>query len=165
MSRTRTRYHRLRKAVYAWATSFILLGLPSASATTPDTLAPGPYIIETIEIKGHQTLEPAILLRMLTCQVGDLVQIPGPAISHMIRKLWQQKCIADVTVYASQITERSLALTIEIQECPRLTDYRFVGLSNEETQTLQEKLPLVRGAILTERLLKHIQHKIQTPSG
>ncbi|MEN0016278.1 MAG: POTRA domain-containing protein [Bacteroidota bacterium] len=142
--------------------ALILLGLPIASAATPDTLAPGPYIIEKIEIKGHQTLEPPTLLSMITCQAGDIVQIPGLAISHMIRKLWQQKCIADVTVYASQITERSIALTIEIQECPRLADYSFVGLSNEEVETLQEKLQLVRGAILTERLLKHNQDKIQT---
>lgn len=125
-------------------------------------LAPDRYLIEDIRITGNKTLEPEVLLAMIEFKAGDLVQIPGAAITNSLKKLWQQKLIQDVAIYASKILDKRITLTIDITEASILSTYRFEGINKKkEQEALAEKLTLSKGQIITDQMVENSQKKLQ----
>jgi outer membrane protein insertion porin family len=122
---------------------------------------PATYVIEDIEFIGVKTLEPEALLAISNLSIGDVVQIPGPAITHAIEKLWQQKIVKDISIYASRIVGNHVTLTFHIIESPRLSTYTFTGISKREEKKLDEKLSLVRGRIVTPKLIKNVKETLE----
>jgi outer membrane protein insertion porin family len=140
---------------------FICSIMAQTTSTPPtphlDHHHPATYIIENIEFVGAKTLEPEALLAISNLKIGDFVQIPGSAITHAIQKLWQQKIIKDISVYASHIKGNHITLTFHIEESPRLSTYTFTGVKKREEKKLIEKLSLVRGRIVTPKLIKSVK--------
>lgn len=138
-----------------------------AQTAEPDTtlalnyLAPTSYHIEDIRITGTKILEPEALRAMIALKAGDIVQIPSSAITDAIKKLWQQKLIQDVAIYASRVVDKRIILTIDITESPRLSAYAFEGLRKREQKELKEKISLAKGKIITGRLIKNTQKTLQ----
>lgn len=145
--------------LFSWST----LAQTAGPATTLalNYLAPTSYLIEDIRITGTKTLEPEALLAMLALRAGDIVQIPSSAITDAIKKLWQQKLIHDVAIYASKVADKRIILTIAITERPRLSAYAFEGIKKKEQKELKEKISLAKGKIITDRLIKNTQKTLQ----
>jgi outer membrane protein insertion porin family len=164
-------FENMRKTVFkicVWQLLLIVLFsntfLANAKATTQlleiNYLQPASYLIEDIHIVGTRELEPEALLATLDIQVGDIVQIPGPSIESIIRKIWQQKLVKDVQIYATTVTAKSIILTIEIAESKRLAQYSFEGLKKSEIKELEEFVTLEKGKIVTSNILENIQKNI-----
>lgn len=141
--------------VFTWN---IMAQTPTTSSLPElDYHHPANYIIEDIEFVGVKSLEPEALLAISNLSIGDTVQIPGASITHAIEKLWQQKIIKDVSIYASRVVGNRITLTFHIVESPRLSTYTFTGVKNREEKKLTEKLSLVRGRVVTPKLIKSVK--------
>jgi outer membrane protein insertion porin family len=162
----------MRNFVYSafWIPFFASCGLVTGALaqTTPishplelNYAAPDSYLIEDIQITGAQALDKEAIVALLGIKPGDTIQIPGPAISDALQRLWQQKLVKDVAVYASQVTDHRVVLTVSITENPRLSDYSFEGIKGKEQEKLMEKLTLAKGRIVTEEFIKNTQEIIQ----
>ena len=134
---------------------------PPAQLLELDYTAPKSYLIEDIQVAGIQTLDKEAIIAFLGLKVGDTVTIPGPTIKEAIQRLWKQRLIKDVDIYASPIKEHSVALTINITESPRLSAYTFEGIKRKEQDKFLEKHPLVKGKVVTEELIKHTKQSIE----
>jgi outer membrane protein insertion porin family len=152
-----------RQLILAWLFSWSVL----AQAPLPDQgfklnyLEPANYLVEDIRIVGTKELEPEALLATLDIRVGDLITLPGPTIDEVIKKMWQQKLVKDVNVYVSQVTPKSIVLTIDIVESPRLSKYTFEGIKRRDIKVLQEIIHLEKGKIVTNQLLRNTQKTLQ----
>ncbi len=148
-------------ASYVLAAGALAQTTSTSQAFELNQTAPANYLIEDIQITGAKSLDKEAIIALLGIKSGDTVQIPGPAITDAIQRLWQQKLVKDVAIYASQVTNHHVVLTVSITESPRLSDYSLEGIKKKEREKLIEKLSLVKGRIVTDELIKNTQQIIQ----
>lgn len=126
-----------------------------------DYALPTSYLIQDIRVTGVQSLEEEAIKAISGLKSGDVIAIPGLAIAEAMQRLWRQKLIQDVAVYGHKIMDNRVVLTLQITECPRLSDYTFEGIPQKEQKKLIDKLPLVRGKIITDAIISVAQKTIQ----
>jgi outer membrane protein insertion porin family len=140
-------------------------GLAKNKAASPvielNYLRPRTYLLEDIQVVGTQSLEPEVLIAMSGLSVGDIIQIPGPLVTSAIEKLWQQKLIKDVAVYVTRVLGNRVSLAIHIVESPRLSSYTLEGITKREKKQLNDKINLVRGKIITLKLIQSLKKNIK----
>ena len=126
-----------------------------------DYMTPDSYVLQEIRITGNTTLDAEAIIALSGLQVGDMILLPGPVITDAIQRLWHQKLIQDVAIYAQKATDNAVILTIHVTESPRLSDYSFKGIKKRQSATLEEKINLAKGKVVTERLLRDTKKIIQ----
>ncbi|XWN35458.1 MAG: POTRA domain-containing protein [Roseivirga sp.] len=134
---------------------------PKSQSLDLNYAVPASYLIEDIQVTGIQSLDQEIILTIAGIQAGDTVQIPGPALQDAIQRIWKQKLVKEVALYATKVAEQRIVLTIDITECPRLSAYSFEGIKRKEQEKLLEKTTLVKGKIVTDELIQETQQAIQ----
>jgi outer membrane protein insertion porin family len=122
---------------------------------------PQEYEIGGITVSGTMTTDPNAVKLFTGLQVGDKVSVPGDRISRAIRNLWEQKLFSDVRIEAAEIRGRTIFLNIVVVEKPRLSRFKFTGVSKNEGDKLREEVRLVRGQQVNEALMANTRHKIQ----
>mmetsp|Transcript_3879 Transcript_3879/g.8744 ORF Transcript_3879/g.8744 Transcript_3879/m.8744 type:complete len:866 (+) Transcript_3879:2850-5447(+) len=145
--------------VSALAQNSSALHLPKYTDKTPQH-----YLIEDIHIIGTASLDKEAVIAFLGLKSGDKIQLPGPVIADAIQRLWQQRLVKEVAIYASPApkgTERHIVLTVHITEMPRLSTYAFEGIKNRVQKKLVDKINLKRGKIVTDELLQSTQQILQ----
>jgi outer membrane protein insertion porin family len=148
-------------ASYALVAGALAQATPISHPLELNYAAPDSYLIEDIQVTGTKSLDKEAIVALLGINPGDEVQIPGPAIADAIQRLWKQELVKNVTIYASQVTDHRMVLTVSITESPRLSDYAFEGIKRQEQEKLVEKLALVKGKIVTDKFIKNTQEIIQ----
>lgn len=161
---------RYLSAVFAAA--FVLLGLLSFAQDTsripvqdtsrvtsvdPDLLninsarVPKEYTVRAISVTGINTLDSGIVQSISGLQVGDKVMLPGgEAFSRAISNLWKQRLFANVQVFITRIEGSSVDVEVNVQERPRLSNFKFIGASKGQADELGTKIGLAKATIITE---------------
>lgn len=137
------------------ATSFVAQAEPTTS--TFSHTAPSTYSIQAIEVTGNQSLETEAIVAISGLQVGDTIQLPGPATKEAIQRLWKQDLIQDASVYATPTQGQHVILTIAVVESPRLADYTFIGVDKKEQKKMLEKVTLKEGQAITDASIQHVK--------
>ena len=125
-----------------------------------DPAFPQEYEIGGITVSGTLTTDPNAVKLFTGLQVGDLISVPGDRITRAIKNLWNQKLFSDVRIDAAEIRGRTIFLHIIVVERPRLSRYRFEGVSKSEGDKLRDELELVRGQQVNEALLASTRYKV-----
>ncbi len=121
---------------------------------------PQEYEIGGITVSGVNFIEHSIILMVSGLEVGEKIMIPGEQISQAIQSLWRQGLFKNVAISITSIQEGMVFLDIELVERPRLARYEFHGVRKSESESLQKKLDLVRGDVITESLLVRAESAI-----
>lgn len=138
--------------------------IAAAQAQQPsmDYGLPQTYEIGGITVSGTRTVDPNAVKLFSGLQVGDKVEVPGDRISRAVRNLWDQKLFSDVAVEAAEIRGRTIFLHIVVAEKPRLSRYKYNGVSKGEAEKLDEQVGLARGQQVNEALLARVRQSIRT---
>ncbi|OJW66635.1 MAG: hypothetical protein BGO68_01650 [Candidatus Amoebophilus sp. 36-38] len=144
--------------LFTWNT---LAQTTTSSSLELNYLKPGSYILEDIQITGNKSLESEALLAISSLSVGDTIQIPGPSITNALEKLWNQKIIKNVSIYASQVVGDRMTLSLHVVESSRLSTYFFTGITKREEKKFSEELNLIRGKIVTPKLIKSVKDMLK----
>ncbi|PRY06022.1 Beta-barrel assembly machine subunit BamA [Pontibacter ummariensis] len=152
-----------------WMLVFLLMAgtassqvLDRPTQTSPvDYSQPKQYRIGGITVSGAKFLEPTALLSVTGLAVGDEITVPGEDLSRAIQKLWEQGILGDVEVYVTKVEGDEIFLNFELKERPRLSQYRFSGISKAQADALREKVPLQRGRIVTDAVLNSTRNVIR----
>lgn len=147
----------------------ILLALPLARMVTAqqggvrtmDYAIPQEYEIGGITVSGTVSTDPNAVKLFSGLQVGEKITVPGDRISTAIRNLWTQKLFSDVRIDAAEVRGRTIFLHIIVVEKPRLSRFKFNGVTKSEADKLREEVTLVRGQQVNEALLANTRHRIQ----
>ena len=152
-----------------FAVAFVLLGFLSFAQDTsnvtsvdPDLLnlnssrVPKEYTIRTITVTGINTLDSGIVQSISGLQVGDKVMLPGgEAFSRAISNLWKQRLFANVQVFITRVEASNIDVEINVQERPRLANFKFVGVGKGQVEDLQGKIGLAKATIITENMKRN----------
>lgn len=137
-----------------------------AQKTKPDTTvmsysSPVSYTIKRINVTGDAYLDKNIILSIAGLTVGQKINVPGDEVSKAIMNLWKQNLFANVQILEDSTSGNNIYLSINVQSRPRLSRYKFSGLTKQQVKKVKEEIHLSSRDILTEQLLSVTRMKIK----
>ncbi len=122
---------------------------------------PREYTIANVTITGIKYLDTSIVYSIANIQPGDKFMHPGADIfAKSIANLWRQKLFANVQMYVTKVDDDKVWIEINVQERPRLGNFKFIGIKKTEQEEIQGKLNLAKQTIITENTRREITEKI-----
>ncbi|MDD3489677.1 MAG: hypothetical protein PHR62_07320 [Paludibacter sp.] len=70
---------------------------------TIEYTSPQKYEIAEITIKGADNYEDFVLIGFSGLAVGDVIDVPGEAVTSAVKRFWKQGLFADVKIYPPKI--------------------------------------------------------------
>ena len=123
---------------------------------------PKEYTIRSINITGINFLDTSIVQSISGLQVGDKIMIPGgDAFSKAISNLWRQKLFSNIQIFITAVQDNNIDIEINVQERPKLGNFKFVGVKKTEADELGGKAGLVKSTIITENTRRNAVEAIQ----
>ena len=126
-----------------------------------DPAVPLEYEIGGITVSGTKTTDPNAVKLFTGLQVGDKVTIPGERISRAIENLWEQKLFSDISIEAAEIRGRTIFLHIIVTEKPRLSRFKFEGVTKNEGDKLRDEIQLIRGQQVNDAVVANTRTVIR----
>jgi outer membrane protein insertion porin family len=129
----------------------------SSSVISFDAADPKEYTIAEVTVSGTQFLDPNSMVSISGLKPGDKVRIPGPAIPSAVRRMMDFGTLDDVEIMATKVEAEKIWLNIHIKERPRLNRVSFAGIRKGERETLNDKVKLIKGRVITPTVIKNTQ--------
>ena len=141
--------------------SFFFWGSHTSQAQNLDEYVKGKlYTIDTITVSGIKTFSNQTVISYSQLRKGEKINIPGDKISTVINKLWNLQLFSDINFYITQIQEDRIALEIEIEELPSLSEVKINGLKKGKIEPLIKETELKAGKKLSESFLANTKNYI-----
>lgn len=122
---------------------------------------PKKYEIGGITVSGTENLDKTAISLLSGLTVGDIVEVPGDKISSAIKNLWDQNLFDDVQIYYTKIQGNKIFLNIYIKELPRLSRFRFEGVTKSEADDIREEIGLYKERIVNDNLVNTTKNIIE----
>ena len=123
---------------------------------------PREYEIGGVVVKGAEHFDHSSIRVLSGLKVGDKVKVPGDKITKAIKNLWDQKLFSDVKISAAKIEANKIFLVITLEERPRLSKFKFVGVKKGKQDDLREEIRLIRGKVVTENLINTTRNTVKS---
>ncbi|KAA0991099.1 outer membrane protein assembly factor BamA [Dyadobacter aurulentus] len=129
----------------------------AAAASVMDPANPKEYTIAEVTVSGTQFLDPNSMISISGLKPGDKIRLPGPAIPSSIKRMMDFGTLDDVEILYTKIEAEKIWLNIHIKERPRLYKVSFSGIRKGEKETLNDKVKLIKGRVITPTVIKNTQ--------
>ena len=110
------------------------------------------YKIAEIKVTGASNYEDFVLIGFSGLSIGDMVNIPGDAISNAVKRFWKQGLFSDVKILANKIQDGKVWLTIALKERPRVSEVNYIGLKKSEKEDLEIRVGITKGNQITPNI-------------
>jgi len=110
------------------------------------------YEIADIQVTGAENYEDFVLIGFSGLSVGDVIAIPGEAITNAVKRFWKQGLFSDVKIFATKIQDGKVWLEIALKQRPRVSEINFNGLKKGEIDDLKEKIGIIKGNQITPNI-------------
>ncbi|TDB63508.1 outer membrane protein assembly factor BamA [Arundinibacter roseus] len=132
---------------------------PTATKEAPaiNYADPKEYEVAEVTVSGTQFLDPNSMISISGLKAGDKMRVPGPAISSSIKRMMDFGTLDDVEILATKVEGGKVWLNIHIKERPRLYTVTFSGIRKGERETLNDKVKLIKGRVITPTVIKNTQ--------
>ena len=111
-------------------------------SSTPQTRK---YEIAGITVSGAENYEDFVLIGYSGLGVGDIIAVPGEAITNSIKRFWKQGLFSDIKITATKIQDGKIWLNIGLKERLRVSKINFKGLKKSEITDLEAKIGIIKG--------------------
>ncbi len=122
---------------------------------------PKEYEIAEIKVSGSKFYDGNSMINISNLKVGDKVKVPGPQMTDAVKKLMDQGILEEVSIEATRVEFGKIWLLLKIKERPRLYKVTFAGLKKGEQESLNEKIKIYKGKLISETLIKNTKLAIQ----
>ncbi|WP_025763039.1 outer membrane protein assembly factor BamA [Dyadobacter tibetensis] len=122
-----------------------------------DPANPKEYTIAEVTVSGTQFLDPNSMVSISGLKPGDKIRVPGPSVTGAIKKMMDFGTLDDVEILATKVDGEKIWLNIHIKERPRLYSVTFSGIRKGERETLNDKVKLIKGRVITPTVIKNTQ--------
>lgn len=128
-----------------------------------DFSSPSTYLIAGVEIDSDRPVNSRLVISISGLTVGKKIEVPGPDVKRAIRNLWDQKLFSDVKILARKAEkENEIYITIKLLTRPRLAGHFYPGLKKNQQRSLDEKLELKKGDVISEHYIQNIVNTIRS---
>lgn len=121
------------------------------------------YEIGGITVSGTKNLDKTAIKLLSGLAVGDKITIPGDdKIASAVKALWEQKLFNNVEITATKVEANKIFINIHIEELPRLSRFRFTGVTKGEADDIREDIGLYKERIVNDNLVKMTENKVKS---
>ena len=120
---------------------------------------PKEYIIAGAELEGSN-LNKGVLLNLAEIPVGSAITLPGDDLAMAIKRLWDQRIFAGVSIFIDSVQGDQIFLRLSITERPRLSRFVITGVKKGDAEEIREILNLGIASVLQESDKNEIRYKI-----
>lgn len=161
--------NRSSASLFGWI-FFALAAALWSPATLAQNISGGPeidyrnpreYEIAGISVNGAVNFDTEAIILFSGLTIGEKITIPGEKTTQAIKNLWKQKLFSDIQIAITEQTDDKVYLAINLEERPRLSKFKFEGVSKSEAESLRDKINLIRGTIVNENLLTNTENIIR----
>ncbi len=110
------------------------------------------YEIAAITVSGASNYEDFVLIGFSGLSVGDVINVPGDAITNAVKRFWKQGLFSDVKIFATKIKDGKVWLNIALKERPRVSEINYVGLKKNEIEELNLRVGITKGNQITPNI-------------
>lgn len=120
------------------------------------------FSIAAIRVEGPVTTDKAMIVALSGLSVGQTINIPGQEVTQAIKLLWKQGLFSNIDIQSERYQGKNVFLLIKLEEKPRITKYKILGVKKGDIDELRPKLELRAGSILNDQLETNIQNIVRT---
>jgi outer membrane protein insertion porin family len=110
------------------------------------------YEIAEIKVTGASNYEDFVLIGFSGLTVGEVVNIPGNAITNAVKRFCKQGLFSDVKILATKIQDGKVWLNIALKERPRVSEINYNGLKKSEKEDLELRIGITKGNQITPNI-------------
>ena len=114
---------------------------------------PPRYTIGGINLSGVDNLEPAVVIGISGLSVGDVISVPGDAVTDAIKRFWKHGLFEDVVITADSIVGEKIYIGISLKQRPRVSQLNILGVKKSEREDLQLKIGIIKGNQITPDII------------
>jgi len=119
------------------------------------------YILANVDVTGKISYNEQTVITFAGLEKGQEVTIPGEEISNAIKKLGKLGLFSEIDFYVNKIEGDSIYLELNINELPKLSEVKFVGIKKSKTEALIKDNGLTKGKIVNENLITTTKNYIE----
>ena len=123
--------------------------------------SPKEYEIGPIRIVGADNYDHQAIKLIAGIRQGQRIMVPGQQITNAIKNLWNEGIFSNVSIYAEKEIAGVLYLVIELASRPKLSKFKFKGITRREADKIREEISLYAGKTITENLVFQTTNKIK----
>lgn len=136
--------------------------IPTRATPSMNYQTPTEYNLADIQVQGNGNINKSIIIAYTGLKTGQKIAVPGEDIANAIKKLWKQELFEDVQIRINKIKNNNIFLLIDLETRPRLSKFKFNGVSKGDASDIREKINIARGDILTKQVTNSIEKKIKS---
>lgn len=126
-----------------------------------DYSTPQKYVIGGVEVISDRGVNKPLLISLSGLTPGKTIEVPGQEIKNAIETLWEQKLFSDIEIAANKVEGDKIFLQIIVKTRPRLSTFVFSGIKKTEQKSLEDKLSLTRGDVISENYIQRIENQVR----
>ncbi|PWA06784.1 outer membrane protein assembly factor BamA [Flavobacterium psychrotolerans] len=119
------------------------------------------YILANVKVTGKISYNEQTVVTFAGLEKGQEVTIPGEEISNAVKKLGKLGLFSDIDFYINKTEGDSIFLELNINELPKLSEVKFVGIKKNKTEPLIKDNGLTKGKIVNENLVTTTKNYIE----
>ena len=110
------------------------------------------YFLRKVNFHGTRNFDPTVLERASGLIAGDSIYLQSSFIHNAINRLWAQRYFADISIGAT-IEGDQVELEVFLKQRPRVSEWKFAGISNSKQKDLLEEFKLKKGTELSDYII------------
>lgn len=114
---------------------------------------PRAYKIAGINLTGVDNYEPYVIIGISGLSVGDVIEVPGEAITSAVKNYWKHGLFSDVNIVADSIVGNNIYLGIKLKQRPRVSQINYKGVKKSEREDFELRLNLRKGNQITPNMV------------
>jgi outer membrane protein insertion porin family len=126
-----------------------------------DYATPKKYEVGAIRIEGGDNFDHQAIKLIAGLRAGQTIEIPSDVFSKAIKNLWKEEMFSGVEILVEKEVAGVVYLLIKITPRPKLSRYKFKGVTKREADKIREEIDLYSGKTITENLVYLTSKKIK----
>lgn len=122
---------------------------------------PQKYEVGPIRIEGADNYDHNAIRLISGLRTGQQITLPGEEITKAINSLWREGLFSDVEILAEKDIAGVVYLVIKVTPRPKLSRFRFKGVSKRDADKIREEIALFSGKTISENLVFSTENRIK----
>jgi putative outer membrane protein len=114
---------------------------------------PHTYKLAGLAVSGIDGYEDYVLTGISGLSIGQELEVPGTAITDVVKRYWKHGLFSDVSISADSIVGDNIYLRINLLPRPRISTINYNGLKKSERDDMEKKLGLLKGGQITPNMI------------
>ena len=129
--------------------------------TDPTELTPREYEILGVTVEGNENTREQFIINAASLNEGSTIIYPGDALNSAISRLYRSGLFSDIKIFVTERTSSGIRFQIEVQEQPRIFEYRLENIKRSQRRDLEDLIVLTPGTVITESAIGQAKNTIR----